>query len=287
MDESMGHRGPVRHTRRVLQVLAVLIVLVLVVLTLAYVFQRKLIYLPANDPLPPAGTVLPGARDVRLTTADGLTLGAWYVPAPAGGNGVTVLVAHGNAGDRAMRAPLARMLTGRGMSVLLFDYRGYGGNDGDPTEAGLALDARAARSYLVDELRVPPERLVYFGESLGCAVVTELATEHPPGGLLLRSPFTALADAASEHYPFLPVRLLLKDRYPLAEQIREVRVPTVVVYGSGDTVIPPEQSRTVARVAGGPVTSIEEPGADHNDPELFDGPRLADAAARLSVQVAG
>jgi fermentation-respiration switch protein FrsA (DUF1100 family) len=186
-----------------------------------------------------------------------------------------------------MRAPLARTLAARGMSVLLFDYRGYGGNPGDPTEEGLALDVRAARSYLVDELKVPPTRLVYFGESLGCAVVTELAAAYPPGGLLLRSPFTALADAAAGHYPFLPVRLLLKDRYPLAERIRDVRVPTVVVYGSADTVVPPEQSRTVAHVAGGPVTSIEEPGADHNDPQLFDGPRLADAAARLSVQVAG
>ena len=116
-----------------------------------------------------------------------------------------MLVAHGNAGDRAMRAPLAAALAARGMSVLLFDYRGYGGNPGDPTEEGLALDVRAARAYLVDELRVPPERLVYFGESLGSAVVTELATEHPPGGLLLRSPFTELADVAGEHYPFLPV----------------------------------------------------------------------------------
>jgi hypothetical protein len=271
----------------VLQVLAVVVVLVLVVLTLAYAFQRRLVYLPSSGPVPDAGTVLPGARDVRLTTADGLSLGAWYLPATGRDLGVTVLVAHGNAGDRAMRAPLAEALAARGMSVLLFDYRGYGGNAGDPTEAGLALDVRAARSYLVDELGVPQERLVYFGESLGCAVVTELATEHPPGGLLLRSPFTALTDVGAQHYPFLPVRLLLKDRFPLAEQIREVRVPTVVVYGSADSVVPSEQSRTVARVAGGPVTSIEEPGADHNDPELFDGPRLVDAAARLSERVAG
>ena len=283
----MGRRRPVRHTRRVLQVLATLMVIVVVVLALAYFFQRSLIYLPSTDPVPPAGEVLPGARDVRLETADGLELGAWYVPATGRGLGVSVLLAHGNAGDRALRAPLAAALAARGMSVLLFDYRGYGGNPGDPTEEGLALDARAARSYLVDELRVPQERLVYFGESLGCAVVTELAAEHPPGGLMLRSPFTELADVAGEHYPFLPVRLLLKDRYPLAERIRDVRVPTVVVYGSADSVVPAEQSRTVARVAGGPVTSIEQPGADHNDAELFDDPRLVDAAARLSVEVAG
>ncbi|MGH3759892.1 alpha/beta hydrolase [Actinophytocola sp.] len=270
-----------------LQVLAVLAVLVLVVLTLAYIFQRRLIYLPSSGPVPAAATVLPGARDVVLETADGLELGAWYVPATGADLGVSVLVAHGNAGDRSTRAPLAEALRARGMSVLLLDYRGYGGNPGDPTEEGLALDVRAARSYLVDDLGVPPERLVYFGESLGAAVVTELATEHPPGGLLLRSPFTELADVAAEHYAFLPVRLLLKDRYPVAERIRRVRVPTVVVYGTADSIVPTEQSRTVARVAGGPVTSVEQPGADHNDATLLDGPRLVDATARLCARVAG
>jgi fermentation-respiration switch protein FrsA (DUF1100 family) len=287
MVSSMGHHGQAGHTRRVLQVLAGLVVLVLLVLALAYLFQRRLIYLPSGGPVPAAATVLPGAHDVHLRTADGLTLGAWYVPATAPGAGVTVLVAPGNAGDRSMRTPLAAALATRGLSVLLFDYRGYGGNPGDPTEAGLALDVRAARNYLVEDLNVAPERMVYFGESLGAAVVTELATEHPPAGLVLRSPFTELADVAAEHYPFLPVRLLLRDRYPVAEQIRRVHVPTLVVYGSADTVVPREQSQTVARVAGGPVTSFEQPGADHNDAVLVDGPRLADATARLSAEVAG
>src|ERR1700741_2165932 len=118
MDESMGRRGPVRHTRRVLQVLATVVVVVVVVLSLAYFFQRSLIYLPSTDQVPPAGDVLPGARDVRLETADGLELGAWYVPATGRDLGVTVLLAHGNAGDRALRAPLAAALAARGMSVL-------------------------------------------------------------------------------------------------------------------------------------------------------------------------
>ena len=90
-----------------------------------------------------------------------------------------------------------------GFGVLLFDYRGYGGNPGSPTESGLALDVRAAFRFLVEEAGVPPQRLLYYGESLGAAVVTELATEHPPAGLLLRSPFVDLAAVGQVHYPFL------------------------------------------------------------------------------------
>jgi uncharacterized protein len=256
-----------------------LVVFVLLVLTLAYVFQRSLIYLPTGGPVPRAGDVLPGARDVRLTTADGLTLGAWYVPAAGPDLGYTVLVANGNGGNRVHRASLAAELRAEGFSVLLFDYRGYGGNPGDPTEAGLALDVRAAREYLLE--RTSHDRLIYFGDSLGGGVVTELAVEHPPAGLVLRSPYTELADTAAEHYPFLPVRLLLKDRFPVVEHVRRIRVPTVVVYGTADSVVPPDQSRAVADAAAGPVTVVELRDADHNDPVLLAGDRVVGAVVDL------
>ncbi|MFC4859313.1 alpha/beta hydrolase [Actinophytocola glycyrrhizae] len=259
----------------------VVVVAVVVVLTLAYAFQRKLIYLPSGGPVPPAAQVLPGARDVRLTTADGLTLGAWHVPPTGPDLGFTVLVANGNGGDRTHRTELAAALRAEGLSVLLFDYRGYGGNPGDPSADGLALDVRAARDHLVDELRVPGNRLVYFGESLGGGVVTELAVEHPPAALLLRSPFTELADTAAEHYPFLPVRMLLRDRFPVVEHVRRIDVPTTVVYGSADSIVPPAQSRAVADAAAGPVRVVAVPGADHNDPVLLAGSRVVDAVVEL------
>lgn len=252
-----------------------------VVLALAYAFQRRLIYLPSDGPVPPAAQVLPGARDVQLTTADGLTLGAWFVPATGADRGFTVLVANGNGGNRQDRTDLAATLRRVGLSVLLFDYRGYGGNPGDPTEDGLALDVRAARAYLVDELRIPQERLIYFGDSLGCGVVSELAVEHPPAGLVLRSPFTELADAGAVHYPFLPVHKLLKDRFPVVENVRRIKVATVVIYGTADSVVPPDQSRAVADAAAGPVTVIEVAGADHNDPVLVTGPRVVGAVVAL------
>jgi uncharacterized protein len=269
------------NTRRVFVVFVVLVVVVALVLGLAYLFQRRLIYLPSAGPVPAAETALPGARDIELRTADGLTLRAWYAPARGQDTGVDVLVAPGNAGDRAMRAPLAEALRARGLSVLLLDYRGYGGNPGDPTEEGLALDVRAARQYLVDQ---GAESILYFGESLGAAVVTELATEYPPCGMLLRSPFSELADVAGEHYPFLPARLLLKDRFRVVEHIRRVTAPVTVVYGSADDIVPVGQSRAVAEAAAGPVTTVEVPGAGHNDPELLDGPRLVNATARLAAQ---
>ncbi len=228
-------------------------------------FQRKLIYLPSSGPLPPVAEVLPGGREVTLTTSDGLRLGAWFVrPDDAR---ASVLVAPGNGGDRALRAPLARALAEHGLSVLLLDYRGYGGNPGAPTEEGLARDVRAARAFLTRE--TPSTPLIYFGESLGAAVVTELATEHPPAALVLRSPFTDLAAVGEKHYPFLPVRWLLRDEYPVIERVPRVRAPVTVVFGTEDEIVPPEQSRAVAEAAG--ATPVAVPGASHNDPVLLDG----------------
>lgn len=256
-------------------------------LALVWTFQRRLIYLPDRGPVPPAAEVIEGGRDVTLETSDGLILNAWFFPAGASENDITLLVANGNAGDRSLRAPLARAVTERGLSVLLFDYRGYGENPGHPSEDGLALDARAAYRFLVEEMGIARERLIYFGESLGAAVVTALALEHPPGGLVLRSPFTDLAAIGRIHYPFLPVRALLRDRFPLAEQIGRVAVPTTVVYGTRDSIVPPEQSRAVARMAAGPTTIVEVRGAHHNDLALLNGPQLIDAILQLRDRMSG
>lgn len=259
----------------------VVIIVVVTVVGLLWLLQRKIIYVPDGSAPGPAPN---GVQEITLTTTDGLRLGAWLATPTAPDRQVAVLVAHGNAGHRGHRLDLARALTGHGFTVLLFDYRGYGGNAGGPTEDGLRLDARAAHSYLTAKAGFPPDRIVYFGESLGAAVVTELATVHPPAGLLLRSPFVDLAAAGSHLYPFLPVRLLLWDRYDVAAQVATVKVPTTVVYGTADRTIPPEQSREVADRAGGPVTVVAVAGADHNDPALFDGPQLIEAVLALAPE---
>ncbi|WP_109510356.1 alpha/beta hydrolase [Nocardioides speluncae] len=255
------------------------------VLGLLWLLQRQLIYFPDRTSPPPAAEVIDGARDVTLHTDDGLSLTAWFVPAEkdAPDRDIAVLVAPGNGGNRAGRAELAEELSRRGLAVLLLDYRGYGGNPGSPSEDGLLLDALAAVDALED-LGYPPERTIYFGESLGGGVVAALQAERPPAGLVLRSPFTELADAGAHHYPWLPVRLLLRDRFPVAQHLAESDVPVTVVYGDRDSVVPTALSAQVASQASNLAEELVIKGADHNDPVMF-GPRVADAVARLAGRV--
>ncbi|TCO35140.1 hypothetical protein EV652_10118 [Kribbella steppae] len=263
-----------------MRVALIVVSVALLLLAVLWGYQRQLIYLPDTT----AVSASAGAQDVVLETSDGVKLGAWLLRPRGPDRGVAVLVANGNGGNRAGRAPLAQALAAEGLTVLLFDYRGYGGNEGSPSEQGLARDVRAAQRYLV-ESGVPPERTVYFGESLGAAVVTELTTSVAPGGLVLRSPFVDLASVGQVHYPFLPVGLLLRDKFPLAEQLAGVKAPVAVVYGSEDSVVPPEQSREVADAAPTLKDLVEIPGADHNDAALVHGPEVIAAVVRLAEQL--
>jgi fermentation-respiration switch protein FrsA (DUF1100 family) len=250
-----------------------------------WAIQRQFIYFPDSTPVPPAGQVIAGARDVILHTDDGLELGAWFVPAdPAADTGMAALLAPGNGGNREDRAGLAAELSRRGLGVLVMDYRGYGGNPGSPSEAGLAADADAAVATLL-KLGYPAERTVYVGESLGTGVVAALQARRPPAGVVLRSPFTELADVGAHHYPWLPVRALLRERFPVLEPLAASRVPVTVIYGGRDSVVPPRLSATVADNAPALVERVVLSGADHNDDVMF-GPPVADAVARLARSLA-
>ena len=261
--------------------LAVLLVAVLMIGAMA-VFQRQLIYLTGNEPVPPIAQVLPGGSEWALRTEDGLQLTAWFAEASAArADAMTVLVAPGNAGNRSHRAPLAQALTEAGFDVLLVDYRGYGGNPGSPTESGLTLDIRAAYEAVLAS-GVPAGRILLFGESLGGAIVTGLATEVPAAGLVLRSPFVDLASVAADAYPFLPVRWLLQDKLPVLEPIGDVEIPVAVVYGTADSIVDPEQSRRVAEAAPNPVAVIAVEGADHNDATLGYGPQVVAAVEAVA-----
>jgi uncharacterized protein len=246
--------------------IAVAVWLALVVF--AAVFQRQLIYLPSTSTPTPPGDV----EEVAFTTDDALTLTAWFLPVvdPVS----TVIVFPGNAGSRALRLPMARGLAERGHAVLLVDYRGYGGHPGAPTEPGLRRDATAARAHLADRDDVDETTIVYLGESIGTGVAAGLAAQSPPAALVLRSPYPELADVGRAAYPFLPVRTLLRDRYPVSQDLTHYDGPVLVVAGDADRIVPTRLSRRVARAAGADLVEIE--GAGHNDPALFTGARYLD-----------
>jgi hypothetical protein len=268
--------------------LGLAVVLIALVLVSVWVGQRGLIYFPQAPPLRPVSAVAPGATDARFRTEDGLDLRAWYVPAEGGPATGAVLVLPGNAGSREFRVPLARALARRGLAVLLVDYRGYGGNPGSPTEPGLLRDARAAERWLRSRPGVDPDHIVYFGESLGAAVAIALALERPPSALVLRSPFTSLVDVARVHYPWLPVALLLRDRYPSIDRIGGVECPLLVIAGERDAIVPERQSRRLFEAAGHPAkrfVSIRE--ADHNDPRFLAGETVIDEIVGFLAAQAG
>ena len=271
---------------RTLRVVVVVLLIGGVVFAMMWWQQRQFIYFPDASAVPLAGEVIEGARDVTLHTDDGLELGAWFVPPSETRDAdrrVAVLVAPGNGGNRAGRAELAEELRERGLAVLLMDYRGYGGNPGSPSEDGLASDAMAAAEALED-LGYPSERTIYFGESLGTGVVAALQSKRPPAGMVLRSPFTDFADVGAVHYPWLPVRLILKDRFPVLDHLAGSEVPVTVVYGDRDSIVPTRLSAQVADEAPSLAERVVIEGAGHNDPVMF-GPRVADAVARLADEV--
>src|SRR5687768_11410407 len=263
-----------------MRLVLVLAAVVLVIGVVIWTQQRRLMYFPFAAVPSPGAAGMSDVTEVSFPTSDGLTLNGWFVsrtPAPP----FTVIVFNGNAGNRAFRAPLADALARANLAVLLFDYRGFGGNAGSPSESGLLSDGRAARAYVVGRPDVDPTRLVYFGESLGTAVATELAVEHPPAALVLRSPFTSMTDVGRHHYALLPVGWLLRDRYATIDRIARVKATILVIGGDQDRIVPIGQTRRVYEAAREPKSLLIINGADHNDESLLAGREMIDGVLRF------
>jgi fermentation-respiration switch protein FrsA (DUF1100 family) len=130
---------------------------------------------------------------------------------------------------------------------------------------------------------VDADRIAYAGESIGAGVAAALAVERPPAALVLRSPFTSLVEVGKVHYPLLPVGLLLRDRFPVLEQVRRYEGPVLVIWGEADTIVPPQQSRAVAEAAPRSRRVVIS-GADHNDAALLNGEELIEAIVEFLTE---
>ena len=225
----------------------------------AFVMQRSLMYFPGKA-LPPA---VPPFAAVTVPSSDGLALNAWYAPPAAPGNGVIVYF-QGNAGTLADRAPATLPFIEDGHGVLLAGYRGFGGNPGKPTEAGLIADGRAAVQYVLDQ-GVAPDRIVLFGESLGSGVAVQLAAADPFAAVILEAPFTSAAAVGQATYPFLPVKLLIKDRFDSLAHVGRITAPLLIVHGEDDRTTAVGNGRRLLTAAAEPKTGHFLAGAGHGD----------------------
>jgi fermentation-respiration switch protein FrsA (DUF1100 family) len=199
-----------------------------------YFTQRSMMYFPETLHTSPAEAGLPEAEEVSLTAADGVHIIGWHV-APGDGKPV-ILYLHGNGGALRYRVERFRRLIKEGVGLVAIEYRGYGGSEGSPSEAGLFADAEAAYAFAAGRYR--PDQLVLWGESLGTGLAVYLAAEKPVGRVILEAPFTSTAAVAARRYWFMPVRLLMKDQFRSDERIASVTAPVLILHGLNDRVVP-------------------------------------------------
>ncbi len=236
---------------------------------------------PGAD-LSPADVGIKG-EEVFLTTADGVRIHAWWLPAE--GAERAILFLHGNAGNASHRLPNAAELVRLGTSVLLLDYRGYGRSEGKPSEAGIYADARAGLEHITSERGISADRVAVFGRSLGGAVAIDLVSEQPVGGLIIESTFTSLADMAGKLLPL--GGSLAGDRYASERKIREIRTPLLVFHGDRDELVPWELGRRLYEAAPEPKAFETIEGAGHNDTTLVGGPAYFQRIARFLDETTG
>lgn len=235
----------------------------LLIMVFLYLMQRSLIYFPQQDFPSPTEAGVPEMQVIRLTTSDDLVLNAWYRP-PVDSGLPTVVYFHGNAGHIGHRAFIITPFLEEGYGILLLTYRGYSGNPGTPSEEGLYRDARAAMQYVIEQ-GVPNRCIVVYGNSIGAAVATQMATEYEVGTVILQSPFTSLADVGHTHYPFLPVRWLIKDRYDSVSKGKQIKAPIMLLHGTDDRIIPVDLSRRLFLALPEPKEAHYIKNRGHND----------------------
>lgn len=249
--------------RKFVSFLVYIAIIYAAIAALMWAVQRSLLYYPHRQMGTPADHGLPGFTALTLRAEDGMRLAVWHFPARQGFP--TVLYFHGNAGHLGYRQPIYATLAQAGFGVLALSYRGFGTSEGSPTEQGLYRDGRAAIAYARDALYVPPERLVLYGESLGTGVAVQMATEFPVGAVVLQAPFTSITDVAARLYPFMPVRMLIKDRFDSLRKMPRVGAPVLILHGERDTLIAPAYGRELLAAVRGPQHGVFFPDTGHDD----------------------
>jgi fermentation-respiration switch protein FrsA (DUF1100 family) len=228
-----------------------------------FLLQREMLYHPGpSRPDPAQIETLPGFEVLTLNTADGLLLNSWYQPPQE--SMPLIVHFHGNAGDISHRYPKLRPLMDQGYGLLLFDYRGFGGNEGTPDQAGLIADATAA-AHKAQELAGENHPIVFYGESIGTGVAAEAALTFRPEALILETPYSTISDVASHRFPFVPfMSWLVQDNYSVVAPLTQLDLPVLILLGQQDTIVPVRFGIRAADAAKNGETWVSAKGG-HND----------------------
>ena len=225
--------------RALVSILTIAISIYLLLAPMLYLFQGRMVFLsnlPGRALIASPGDIDLDYENVSLTTSDNERLHGWYIPA-ANSRG-SLLFFHGNAGNISHRLDSIRIFHELDLDILIIDYRGYGQSTGETSEQGTYLDAQAAWDYLVNNRRIPANRIIIFGRSLGGAIGAWLGIQHTPAAVIIESSFSSGVDMAHRLYPFLPARLITRLKYPVADYAGRLNCPVLVVHSRHDEIIP-------------------------------------------------
>ena len=241
-------------------ILSSVLVAYLVVIIFIYFYQRNLLYHPLENNYQNDKPQF-NYEEVSIKVDDEITLKSWLVNKDLE-KFKTLLIFHGNAGNLSNRIYKLNELNKLDLNILLISWRGFSGNKGSPSEKNLYQDARAAVKWL-NEKKVKNNQIVLYGESLGTGVAVEIARNSDFNSVILESPFTSIENSAKIYYPYLPVKLLLKDRFDSINKIEMIDIPILIMHGEKDDVIPIFMGKELFDKANNPKHSYFTPDDDH------------------------
>ncbi|NVE95289.1 alpha/beta hydrolase [Altererythrobacter lutimaris] len=236
-----------------------------IMVVILWAMQDRFIYPAPQYAVDPA----PGFDVIALETADGLSLRAFTRQAQVGRP--TIVYFHGNGGTLLAAANATRSLAAAGYGLLLVEYRGYGGNSGEPSEQGFYRDGRAAMNWLAEQGIAPADTII-VGNSIGGGTAVQMASEYSPSALMLTAPFLSLPDVAQDALPFVPAHFLMRDRFDNASKIDALEMPIFIMHGTADNVVPFEHGEALAKLSPA-ATFVAVEGAGHALSFSEDGQR--------------
>ena len=239
-----------------------------IIILFAFLLQEKMVFVPDRELYFTPQSIDLGYDEIRLITADGVNLSAWYIPAsnPRG----AVLFCHGNAGNISHRLDSIRIFHELELDVLIFDYRGYGQSEGKPSEKGTYLDAQSAWNHLVEIKKIPDHKIILFGRSLGGAIAAEMAIRNNAGALIVESGFISVPALGKRYFPFFPVRLISRFKYASIDKVEKIGIPKLFIHSQDDDIIPYRHGLSLYEKAVHPKAFLEIQG-DHNEGFLLSG----------------